>query len=264
MKVPIFQIDAFSERPFAGNPAAVCPLEAWPDDATLQAIAAENNLSETAFLVSEGDGYRLRWFTPALEVSLCGHATLASGYYVLTMLDRQRESVAFETLSGRLTVARDGERLVMDFPAVPSQLAPVPAEVVDAVGGSPVETREVPRLHGAAFYMLVYARQDEVPALAPDFRALRAANCNAIATAPGVDVDFVSRFFAPASGVDEDPVTGSAHCTLAPYWSDRLARNPLYARQVSRRGGDVFCTVQGNRVLLAGHCALYMTGELAL
>jgi PhzF family phenazine biosynthesis protein len=264
MKIPLYQIDAFSERPFAGNPAAICPLESWLDDATLQAIANENNLSETAFLVPEGDGFRLRWFTPTMEVALCGHATLASGYYILTMENPGRGSVAFETLSGTLTVTRDGDLLVMDFPAVPATACSAPDAVVSAVGGTPAETLSVPRLHGAGFYMLVYERQADLARLTPDFSALRREHCNVIATAAGDRHDFVSRFFAPASGIDEDPVTGSSHCTLAPFWAERLGNNPLVAKQISARGGEIRCTVEGDRVLLAGRCSLYLRGEISL
>jgi PhzF family phenazine biosynthesis protein len=264
MKIPLIQIDAFTDRPFAGNPAAICPLQSWLDDATLQAIANENNLSETAFLVPEGAAFRLRWFTPSVEVALCGHATLASGFYILAMCEPRRESVAFETLSGTLTVRRDGDLLAMDFPAVPATVADVPDAVVAAVGGRPRQRLEVPRLHGADFYMLVYEQQAEVAALAPDHSSLKRLNCNVIATAPGDRHDFVSRFFAIASGIEEDPVTGSAHCTLAPYWAERLHKNPLDARQISSRGGDVRCSVSGNRVELGGRCALYMTGEITI
>jgi predicted PhzF superfamily epimerase YddE/YHI9 len=264
MKLPLYQIDAFARRPFEGNPAAVCPLESWLDDATLQGIANENNLSETAYLVPEGDGYRLRWFTPAVEVALCGHATLASGHYILNMLDRDRDAVAFETLSGTLTVGRAGDMLAMDFPAVVAIPGDAPGDVVAAVGGRPIEALSVPRLHGAGYYMLVYGSQAEVESLAPDFSALGRAGANVIATARGDAHDFVSRFFAPASGINEDPVTGSAHCTLAPFWATKLGKTRLAARQVSPRGGDVRCTVNGERVELAGHCVLYMTGEIAL
>jgi PhzF family phenazine biosynthesis protein len=262
VKVPLYQIDAFTDRPFAGNPAAICPLEAWPDDATMQAIANENNLSETAFLVAEGDGFRLRWFTPAVEVALCGHATLASGHYILNMREAGRLSVAFETLSGTLTVSRDGDRLSMDFPATPATSCPPPEAVIAALGVRPVESLAVPRLHGADFFMLVYEHEAVVTAIQPDFSALRRANSNVIVTAQGDRHDFVSRFFAPASGIDEDPVTGSAHCSLAPYWTSRLGKNPLQARQVSARGGDVHCTVRGDRVLLGGQCVLYLSGEI--
>lgn len=264
MSIPIYQIDAFTDRLFGGNPAAICPLQAWPDDATLQAIAAENNLSETAFIVPEGEGYRLRWFTPAVEVNLCGHATLATGHLILNRLQPGRDKVVFETLSGRLTVTREGGRLAMDFPAIPASRADVPAAVVAAVGGTPAETYRVRELHGAAYYMLVYSSEAEVQALAPDFGALRKARCNVIVTAPGERSDCASRFFAPASGVDEDPVTGSAHCTIVPYWAGRLGRPEIHARQVSKRTGDLYCRLAGDRVVLAGTCAFYLQGEIAV
>ena len=262
MRIPIYQIDAFTSRLFGGNPAAVCPLTEWPDDATLQAIAAENNLSETAYIVPEGDGFRLRWFTPAVEVNLCGHATLATGYLVLNRLEPKRDKVAFETRSGTLTVTREGDRLAMDFPAIPAQRADVPAAAVAAMGGQPTETWRVRAQHGAAYYMLVYGSEAEVLALQPDFAALRKEHCNVIATAPGTASDCASRFFAPAAGIDEDPVTGSAHCTIAPYWAAKLGKNEIHARQVSARGGDVYCRLAGDRVVLAGDCAFYMQGEI--
>ncbi|MEQ9641267.1 MAG: PhzF family phenazine biosynthesis protein [Alphaproteobacteria bacterium] len=262
MTIPLYQIDAFTSRLFGGNPAAICPLESWPDDATLQAIALENNLSETAFIVPQGEGYHLRWFTPALEVNLCGHATLATAHLILNKLEPGREQVAFETLSGTLTVRREGERLAMDFPAIPTEPGEVPAEVVAAVGGKPVETYRVREVHGARYFMLVYASEAEVRALTPDFGAMLKLNSNAIATAPGDGSDCASRFFGPASGVNEDPVTGSAHCTIAPHWAAKLGRDEVHARQVSARGGELFCQVAGERVVLAGDCAFYMAGEI--
>lgn len=264
MTIPLYQIDAFTSRLFGGNPAAVCPLEDWPADATLQAIALENNLSETAFIVPEGEGFRLRWFTPAVEVNLCGHATLATAHLILNRLEPSREQVAFETLSGTLTVRRDGDRLAMDFPAIPAEPGDVPAEAVAAIGGAPVETYRVREMHGARYYMLVYRTEAEVLALKPDFGAMRELNCNVIATAPGEQSDCASRFFAPASGIDEDPVTGSAHCTIAPYWAGKLGRDEVHARQVSARRGDLYCRIAGDRVVLAGECAFYMQGEIAL
>jgi PhzF family phenazine biosynthesis protein len=262
MRIPIYQIDAFTDRLFGGNPAAVCPLQRWPDDATLQAIAAENNLAETAYIVPQGEGFHLRWFTPTVEVDLCGHATLATAHLILNKLEPQREAVAFETRSGTLTVARDGGRLAMDFPSILPSRADVPAAVVAAVGGTPSETWKVREQHGCAYYMLVYGSEAEVLALAPDFGALRKVPCNVIATAPGTASDCASRFFAPGSGIDEDPVTGSAHCTVVPYWADRFGKTEIHARQVSARSGDLYCRLNGDRVVLAGDCAFYLQGEI--
>ncbi len=259
MQIKLYQIDAFTDRPFAGNPAAVCPLDDWLDDATLQAIAAENNLSETAFIVSNDEGYHLRWFTPAVEVPLCGHATLASGHVVLNYLRPGTDAVAFDTLSGPLHVRRDGDRLKMDFPALPPEPVEPPPGLVESIGGAPVEILK------ARFYMLVYANEEEIEVLTPDFNSLgRLEGANVMATAPGRDVDFVSRFFAPVSGINEDPVTGSAHCMGAPYWAMKLDKSVLTARQISERGGDLVCELIDDRVHLTGACAFYMEGTITL
>jgi PhzF family phenazine biosynthesis protein len=260
MRIPIYQIDAFADRPFAGNPAAVCPLDDWLPDEVMQGIALENNLSETAFLVRQGeDGYRLRWFTPALEVALCGHATLASGYLVLNRLAPERASVAFDTLSGRLEVARDGALLRMDLPADPARPIEAPDGLVAALGRTPVE------IHQASYLMAVYESEAEIRTLAPDIGALgQIGPGNVIVTALGDAVDFVSRFFAPGAGIPEDPVTGSAHCTLMPYWAARLGRDKLEARQISARGGRLVCELAGERVHLSGACAFYMEGTIEL
>jgi predicted PhzF superfamily epimerase YddE/YHI9 len=260
MKIPMWQLDAFTTRRFAGNPAAVCALEAWPDDATLQAIAAENNLSETAFLVARIDGdYALRWFTPVAEIELCGHATLASAEVVLTRVEPGREAVTFHSRSGPLTVRRRADgALEMDFPSLPPErVADPPPELLRALGGAPVET------WAARDFLVVYATEREVRALAPDFAALMHVPCMAvIVTAPGEGVDFVSRFFAPKKGVPEDPVTGSAHCTLTPYWSRRLGKTRLQARQVSARGGELECEDRGARVALVGRVIPYLEGTI--
>jgi PhzF family phenazine biosynthesis protein len=260
MQIPIYQIDAFADRPFAGNPAAVCPLDDWLPDEVLQGIALENNLSETAFLVRQGEnGYRLRWFTPTVEVPLCGHATLASGYMVLTRLQPELSEIAFDTLSGRLVVARDGDLLTMDLPANPSRPIEAPEGLVAALGRTPVE------VHQASYLMAVYEREAEVRGLTPDIGALaKIGPGNVIVTAPGAEADFVSRFFAPGAGVPEDPVTGSAHCTLVPYWAARLGRTKLEARQISARGGRLVCELAGERVRLSGACAFYMEGTIEL
>jgi PhzF family phenazine biosynthesis protein len=261
MRLPLYQIDAFTDRVFAGNPAAVVPLEAWLPDATLQAIAAENNLSETAFFLREGDDYALRWFTPDVEVELCGHATLATGHLILGRLEPRRAAVSFRTLkAGTLTVTREGEALAMDFPARPSRPVPAPEGLAAALGVPP-RSVEAARDHVA-----IYARQADVAALRPDLTALAQLPCFAVvATAPGEDgIDFVSRFFAPALGIPEDPVTGSAHCTLIPYWAERLGKTRLRARQISARGGDLDCSLRGDRVTITGRCALYLEGSIVV
>ena len=216
MRIPLYQIDAFTKRVFGGNPAAICPLEAWLPDATMQAIAAENNLAETAFFVPEGEDFGLRWFTPAVEVDLCGHATLATGYLLLTRLEPSRRQVRFQTRSGALTVAREGERLVMDFPSRRAEAAPPAAGLLEALGRKPAAVLLSAR---AKNFLLVYGSADEVRALQPDFAALaRIEGHGVIGTAAGsVGVDFVSRYFAAWHGIPQDPVTGSAHCTLTPY-----------------------------------------------
>jgi len=260
MRVPLYQVDAFTDRLFGGNPAAVCPLEAWLPDATMQAIAAENNLAETAFFVRDGKDCLLRWFTPAVEVDLCGHATLAAAHIIFRFLEPGRTEVRFRTLkAGTLTVTRAGDRLVMDFPSRPAIPVPPPPGLVEALGGTP---REILR---ARDHLIVYDSAAEVAALAPDLAALARVDCwAAIVTAPGTDVDFVSRFFAPAQGVAEDPATGSSHCTLVPYWAKRLGKNELEARQLSRRIGSLRGTLDGDRVRLAGGAVLYLEGQITI
>jgi PhzF family phenazine biosynthesis protein len=260
MRIPLYQVDAFTSRLFGGNPAAVCPLSEWLPDATMQAIAAENNLAETAFFVPQGDRYLLRWFTPTVEVELCGHATLASGYVVTHILTPDRRSVSFDTLkAGPLEVTRDGELLALDFPAWPPETKPADPRVLTALGALPVQS-----FVARGRTLAVYDNAEEVAALRPDFAAMRrVAGANAIATAPGRDgVDFVSRYFAPTHGVDEDPVTGSAHCVLTPYWAARLGKTQLNARQISARGGELVCTLRGDRVTIAGRAVLYLEGAI--
>ena len=257
MRIPLYQVDAFSGRVFAGNPAAVCPLTHWLDEATMQAIAAENNLPETAFFVREGDGYQIRWFAPAREVDLCGHATLAAGFVVLHPLDPAARAVTFRSKSGPLEVTRDGERLTLDFPARPPAACDRPATIDRALG---LPAREVLR---ARDYLAVFGSEAEVRSLAPRMEDVAALDAlGVIATAPGRDADFVSRFFAPRAGVPEDPVTGSAHCTLVPFWAARLGRKKLHALQVSRRGGELWCEDRGERVLIAGRAVRYLEGAI--
>ncbi|MBI5608475.1 MAG: PhzF family phenazine biosynthesis protein [Deltaproteobacteria bacterium] len=258
MSLPIFQVDAFADQVFHGNPAAVCPLPTWLPTATLQAIAAENNLSETAFVVATADGWAIRWFTPATEVDLCGHATLAAAH-VLFAQDPTRHTLVFASQSGPLTVARDGERIVLDFPSRPA----VPCDAIEAVAAA-LGLRPL-TLAVARDYLAVFASEDQVRQLQPDMARLAALpEFGLIATAPGRDCDFVSRYFAPREGVPEDPVTGSAHCTLVPYWARRLGKTVLHARQVSARGGELFCEDRGERVRIAGRAVLYLTGSIAI
>jgi PhzF family phenazine biosynthesis protein len=263
-ETPLFQVDAFTTRTFAGNPAAVCPLTAWLPDALMQAIAAENNLAETAFFAREGDGFRLRWFTPTTEIDLCGHATLASAFVLMTELEPARTQVVFATRSGPLTVTRKGTLYEMDFPSRP--LAPTSRpieEVAKALGAMPSSILE------GQSVVAVFDHAAAVRALRPDIAAIAAMDTHALSvTAPGTDsdgdVDFVSRFFVPRFGVNEDPVTGSAHCALTPYWAERLKKNDLRARQVSARGGELACGLRGERVLLSGHAVMVIRGTLYL
>ena len=260
MQVPIYQVDAFTDRLFKGNPAAVCPLDRWLPDETLQAIAAENNLSETAFYIRQGRNgrYGLRRFTPKVEVDLCGHATLATAYVILEVLREIAGSrVVFESQSGELVVERSGDPFALDFPSRP----PVPCEpdplLYEALGAKPSF------LLRAQDYLCVFDSEDQIRSIAPDMTRLAAIDCfAAIVTAPGRDCDFVSRFFAPAKGVPEDPVTGRAHCTLIPYWSQRLGKSKLHARQISARGGELWCEYRGERVSIAGRAVLYLEGRI--
>lgn len=260
MRIPLYVVDAFTRKVFGGNPAAVCPLDEWLDDATMQKIAMENNLSETAFFVPEGDGYGLRWFTPSVEVPLCGHATLASAHVIFNYLDTSKESVTFETQSGTLVARRDGERIALDFPARRPEPVEAPEDLLAALDARP---REV--LRSAVDYLAVYETEEEVRRLRPDMaRLMRVESLGVIVTAPGQESDCASRYFAPRAGIPEDPVTGAAHCTLAPYWAARLGRAQIHARQVSARGGEVFCEDRGARVTLSGHAARYSEGFLHL
>lgn len=258
MKHDIYQIDAFASRPFTGNPAAVVPLETWlPDDVMLN-IAAENNLAETAFFVPSANGYDLRWFTPTIEMDLCGHATLATGFLIFEILGTDQNILRFTTRSGELTVEKRNGRYELDFPSRPGVEAPAPDGLIDALGGA--QPKEIYR---ARDYLLVYESESDVLGIEPDFNALMKIKTHAvIVTAPGDNSDFASRFFAPEVGVPEDPVTGSAHCTLIPYWAGRLGKNELYARQVSQRGGELFCELRGDRVKIAGDAVLYLKGEI--
>lgn len=262
MRLPLYQVDAFTDRLFGGNPAAICPLEAWLPEAAMQAIAAENNLSETAFILREGEDYAIRWFTPTAEVELCGHATLASAFVICTLIEPARTRVAFRTMKvGPLVVSRAGNEFAMDFPAWPPAPAAAPPGLAAALGGAPAAT-----LLARERWLAVYEDGEAVAAMRPDFAAVkRLGGHGVVITGPGRDgVDFVSRYFAPAHGIDEDPVTGSTHCILTPYWAARLGKTRLRARQVSRRGGDLTCTVAGERVGIAGRATLYLQGTITV
>ena len=257
MPIPIYQVDAFTNRVFGGNPAAVCPLERWLDDATMQAIATENALSETAFFVRQGAGFGLRWFTPTAEVDLCGHATLAAAHVLVTELGFEGDVVRFETRSGELRVARAGDSLALDLPALVATPCATPAGFADALGRAPHEVLV------AADYVAVFEHEDDVRSLEPDMaRLARLDRRGVVATAPGRDVDLVSRFFAPGIGIPEDPVTGSTHASLVPYWAERLGVRSLRARQLSRRGGELTCRLAGDRVVLLGRSVTFLRGAI--
>ncbi|WP_420403573.1 PhzF family phenazine biosynthesis protein [Nisaea sp.] len=268
MRVPIYQIDAFTDKVFAGNPAAICPLYSWLSDLTMQSIAAENNLAETAFFVPDESGeadFHLRWFTPAVEVDLCGHATLASAALIFDDLMPDRAEISFRTRSGVLKVRRDGDHYVMNFPSYPPAPREVPEGLVEALGAKPAALFDAPQEPERDRLMAVYENEDQVRALSPDFGALKKLpTVSVMATAPGRQVDFVSRYFAPNHGIDEDPVTGSNHCLLIPYWAERLGKTELLGRQVSARGGDLKCSLKGDRVEMAGKAARYLSGHIEI
>jgi predicted PhzF superfamily epimerase YddE/YHI9 len=259
MNIPSYHIDAFTERPFAGNPAGVCFLDSWLDDALLLSIAAENNLSETAFLV-KGDGlYELRWFSPKMEIDLCGHATLAGAFAVFTHREPAAASVDFLTRSGKLSVRREGDLLLMDFPSRKATTCVIPEDLGKILGGEPREVL------CARDLLVVYESEEQIRGLTPEMDGIMALDQFAvIVTAPGREADFVSRFFAPKAGIPEDPVTGSSHCTLVPYWSERLGKRELHAYQLSARGGELFCTDRGERVTIGGRAVEYLSGELTV
>jgi PhzF family phenazine biosynthesis protein len=257
MKFPLFQIDAFSSHLFGGNPAAVVLLESWLPDKVLAAIAAENNLSETAFVIPGANEIPLRWFTPTVEVDLCGHATLAAAHVLFRHFIPSANQLTFATRSGNLVVVRDADRLTLDFPARPGVPVEISEQLVSVLG---VRPREV---FLARDLLAILDCESEVQNLQPDFARIATLDAFAvIVSAPGEAVDFVSRFFAPGAGIPEDPVTGSAHCTLVPYWAARLGKLSLTAKQLSPRGGDLSCRLSGNRVLISGSAAEYLRGEI--
>ena len=259
MRFPYFQISAFTFNPFGGNPAGVCLLPSWLPDPILQKIAAENDLSETAFLVRREGFYDLRWFTPAVEVDLCGHATLASACALFCELGHTGETVRFQTKSGWLTAVRRDKIIELDFPSRPPVVCPVPENLILGLGAQPTAVLR------SRDYLAVFDSPAEVAALRPRFDVLRQLDClGIIVTAQDKNADFVSRFFAPAAGVDEDPVTGSAHSTLIPYWAERLAKKEMVAKQISKRGGELFCRFLGDRVAIGGQAVVYLRGEIEL
>ena len=260
MKLSYFQVDAFTKRVFGGNPAGVCPLEAWLPDDVLQHIAAENNLSETAFFVGSNGRYDLRWLTPTLEVDLCGHATLAAAHVIFRELGYGGERISFQTRIGELGAVQKDDIITLDFPSwAAKRCDQVPAAMAGALGWVPRE------LYKTRDYLAVFGSEEEIRSLKPDAKELAQLDClGVICTAPGTDCDFVSRFFAPGAGVPEDPVTGSAHSTLIPYWSARLGKKKLFARQLSQRGGELFCEDLGERVGIGGQAVLYSRAQLEI
>ena len=260
MIVPIYQVDAFTGKLFGGNPAAVCPLSAWLSDDTLQSIAAENNLAETAFYIRKNGGFHIRWFTPGVEVDLCGHATLAAAHVIMELRKEAKTGrVSFDSESGELVVTRESDLYALDFPARPPSETTFDDKLFDALGAKPKQVL------GARDYLCIFETEAEVRAVKPNMEKLAAIDRFAtIVTAPGADCDFVSRFFAPAKGVPEDPVTGFAHCTLIPYRSERLGKTKLFARQVSPRGGELWCEHRGDRVTIAGRAVKYLEGTIVV
>ncbi len=259
MKIPIYQIDAFTDKAFGGNPAAVCPLQYWLDDDILQKIAMENNLSETAFFVNKGDCIELRWFTPAVEVDLCGHATLAAAYVIFNYIDLLTSEICFESISGQLRVTKNKDLLTLNFPA--RKPVPVPENnlLINALGAEPKE------ILNSRDYFAVFEKEQDIIDLDPDFKLLAEIDCLGICvTAPGNNSDFVSRFFAPQAGINEDPVTGSAHTSLIPYWSEKLNKKKLHAFQISKRRGELFCEDAGERVNISGKAVKFMEGFIEI
>lgn len=261
ISIPMYQVDAFTHGPFTGNPAAVCILTEPVTEETMQKIAMENNLSETAFITRGKDEWLIRWFTPVEEVDLCGHATLASAFVVLNILEPQSEEVIFRSrVMGLLIVRRRGDLLELDFPVDQAANCELPAFIGESLGAAPLES-----YLGRSDYMLIYKSEADIRKMKPDFRKLaQTKSRGVIVTAPGDTVDFVSRFFCPQIGIDEDPVTGSAHTTLTPYWSARLGKLSLKAKQLSARGGYLECTLRGDRTLISGHALLYLKGEITI
>ena len=254
----LYQVDAFTNKLFGGNPAAVVPLDKWIDDKKMQDLAMENNLADTAFFVPENDEFSIRWFTPMLEINLCGHATLASAFVLYNFLGYKKPEIVFNSKSGRLVVKRKGNIFLMDFPSwKPERIYDYPDSLQSALG-----VNEIVGVHKYRDLLVELNTEDDVKKAQPDFTALKKMGEKIIITAPGRDVDFVSRFFAPIAGIDEDPVTGSAHSQLIPFWSEKLGKKIMKAKQLSKRGGDIYCEQNGERVVMGGECIYYMKGEI--
>lgn len=263
MKINLYQIDAFTDKLFGGNPAAVIPLKKWIPDDLMQKLAMENNLSETVFFVpsaSKDADYDIRWFTPVLEINLCGHATLASAFVIFTILKEKKRSVTFSSKSGLLTVKKKKDMLLMDFPSwKPEMTSEYPEGLKEALG-----VNEIVAVYKYRDLLVELNKEEDVANAKPDFTSLKKTGEKVIITAPGKKVDFVSRFFAPIAGIDEDPVTGSAHSQLIPFWSEKLNKKIMQAKQLSQRGGDIYCEQNGDRVVMGGSCVFYMKGEIEI
>ncbi len=259
MRFQLYQVDAFTGNLFSGNPAAVVPLDNWLSDEKMQAVAAENNLSETAFFVDRGDYFQIRWFTPQAEVDLCGHATLAAAWVIFHHIRKDAEEILFRSRSGELKVSRHNDRLALDFPAYRLEPAKAGEKLLQGIGAEPLEVL------ASRDYLILLKDEDTIRNLKPDFRALEESDrLGIIVTARGNEVDFVSRFFAPSVSIPEDPVTGSAHCSLTPFWAEKLGKKKLHALQVSPRGGELFCELQGDRVRIAGNVTPFLQGHFEL
>jgi PhzF family phenazine biosynthesis protein len=262
MKIPVYQVDAFAEKIFTGNPAAVCPLNEWLSDELMQQVAMENNLAETAYFVGENGNYHIRWFTPELEIDLCGHATLASAYTIFEILGYKGNEISFTTeKAGILKVYKQNDLIVLDFPSRPPQPTGIPQELFSALGiDGAVEVLK------SRDYFVVVEHEEIVRGLQPDFNLLNKIQDTkgCIVTAKGNEYDFVSRFFAPQAGINEDPVTGSAHCNLIPYWANKLGKNKLAAFQASKRGGVLYCELKDDRVLMGGRAVCFLQGEILI
>ena len=259
MELLLYQVDAFASKLFEGNPAAVCPLETWLPEEIMQSIAAENNLSETAFFVPDDNGYHIRWFTPTSEVDLCGHATLASAYILFNILGHKKEKIVFKSKSGPLTVMKDNDQLIMDFPAQPPVICETPKEIVDAFGRAPIECLR------SEDFIVVFEREIDIESAKPDLEQLRNIDLRGvIITARSIRYDFVARFFAPKYGIPEDPVTGSAYTQLAPYWANQLGFKRFSVKQLSSRSGELTCEIIDDRVLISGKAILYLEGRIKI
>lgn len=260
MKIKFYQVDAFTDKLFGGNPAGVCPLDDWLPEEVMQNVAFENNLPETAFFVNNGSDYELRWFTPLAEVDLCGHATLASAHVLFDHLDYNRKEIVFHTKSGELRVRKDNGKLTLNFPTDIVREIETPEDLVKAIGKKPIKT-----LKGKTDFMMIYSSQKEIEEIDPDFELIKKSKARGvIVTAKGDNVDFVSRFFAPEVGVNEDPVTGSAHTTLTPYWAKVLGKKELTAMQLSRRKGNLKCKLINGRVEISGSAVTYLEGSIKI